>query len=295
MVAHGRGSCDVASARRHSQAARRVTYSIHLRNHRCHAPVYRLSERLFRSFHMPLSRRLLAVVTTASVLALAGCQTAPPPVIPAAFTPLGVSRALSVGGRDRRLALARGEDARRQDSPAQPGHGGCLYGRSRQRAAPANGRHRARRAAGRRRIVIRIPAALTFDAGSAGVKPQFDATLLEIARTVKTRNQTFVDVLAHTDTTGTPQVNQALSRKARRGGGDLSRRPRRRQGAHRLARSMAKARRSTCPTTPRPRRRAIAGSRSGWCPTAASAASAKKPRSRSAASASPIPPSTSGR
>jgi outer membrane protein OmpA-like peptidoglycan-associated protein len=43
------------------------------------------------------------------------------------------------------------------------------------------------------------------------VKPQFDATLLEIARTVKTRKQTYVDVLAHTDTTGTPQVNQALS------------------------------------------------------------------------------------
>jgi outer membrane protein OmpA-like peptidoglycan-associated protein len=37
--------------------------------------------------------------------------------------------------------------------------------------------------------------------------------LLEIARTVKTRNRTFVDVLAHTDTTGTPQGNLALSNK----------------------------------------------------------------------------------
>jgi outer membrane protein OmpA-like peptidoglycan-associated protein len=45
------------------------------------------------------------------------------------------------------------------------------------------------------------------------VKPQFDATLLEVARTVKTRNQTFVDVYAHTDTSGTPQGNQALSDK----------------------------------------------------------------------------------
>ena len=62
-------------------------------------------------------------------------------------------------------------------------------------------------------ILIRIPAALTFDAGSSAVKPQFDATLKEIARTVKTRNQSFVDVLAHTDTTGTPQVNLALSQK----------------------------------------------------------------------------------
>ena len=30
---------------------------------------------------------------------------------------------------------------------------------------------------------------------------------------MKTRSQTYVDVLAHTDTTGTPQVNQALSEK----------------------------------------------------------------------------------
>src|SRR5207342_2175140 len=62
-------------------------------------------------------------------------------------------------------------------------------------------------------IVIRIPAIFTFDAGSAAIKPTTDATLLEIARTVKTRNRTYVDVLAHTDTTGTPQVNKALSEK----------------------------------------------------------------------------------
>jgi outer membrane protein OmpA-like peptidoglycan-associated protein len=62
-------------------------------------------------------------------------------------------------------------------------------------------------------IIIRIPATFTFDAGSASVKPTTDATLLEIARTVKTRNRTFVDVLAHTDTTGTAEGNKALSDK----------------------------------------------------------------------------------
>jgi outer membrane protein OmpA-like peptidoglycan-associated protein len=62
-------------------------------------------------------------------------------------------------------------------------------------------------------IVIRIPATFTFDEGSAAVKATTDATLLEIARTVKTRNRTFVDVLAHTDTTGSPQANQALSER----------------------------------------------------------------------------------
>jgi outer membrane protein OmpA-like peptidoglycan-associated protein len=62
-------------------------------------------------------------------------------------------------------------------------------------------------------IVIRIPATFTFDEGSAAVKATTDATLLEIARTVKTRNRTFVDVLAHTDTTGSPEVNKALSQR----------------------------------------------------------------------------------
>jgi outer membrane protein OmpA-like peptidoglycan-associated protein len=62
-------------------------------------------------------------------------------------------------------------------------------------------------------VVVRIPATFTFDPGSATVKPQTDATLLEIARTVKTKNQTFVDVLAHTDTTGSAQANLALSEK----------------------------------------------------------------------------------
>ena len=40
---------------------------------------------------MHLARRLAAVLVGGSVLALAGCQSGPPPVIPAAFTPLGVS------------------------------------------------------------------------------------------------------------------------------------------------------------------------------------------------------------
>jgi outer membrane protein OmpA-like peptidoglycan-associated protein len=45
------------------------------------------------------------------------------------------------------------------------------------------------------------------------VKPEFDATLLEIAREVKTRSRTYVDVFAHTDLSGTSQGNQALSEK----------------------------------------------------------------------------------
>jgi outer membrane protein OmpA-like peptidoglycan-associated protein len=62
-------------------------------------------------------------------------------------------------------------------------------------------------------VLIRVPAAMTFDAGSAAIKPQIDATLTEVARTVKTYNRTYVDVLAHSDTSGTPSGNLSLSQK----------------------------------------------------------------------------------
>ena len=62
-------------------------------------------------------------------------------------------------------------------------------------------------------LVIRIPAALTFDSGSATVKPEFDATLVEIARELKSHGRTYVDVFAHSDLSGTPQGNQAISDK----------------------------------------------------------------------------------
>jgi outer membrane protein OmpA-like peptidoglycan-associated protein len=62
-------------------------------------------------------------------------------------------------------------------------------------------------------VLVPVPAIMTFDPGSAAIKPQIDATLTEVARTLKTFNQTYVDVLAHTDTSGTPQGNLALSQK----------------------------------------------------------------------------------
>ena len=67
-------------------------------------------------------------------------------------------------------------------------------------------------------IVIRIPAALTFDANSAAVKPQFDATLREIARTVKTRNQTYRRCLRAQRPVGLGQVQSGAVGQARGGG-----------------------------------------------------------------------------
>lgn len=163
--------------------------------------------------------RRTPVAIALSCFALAGCQVfappPPPPVVvpPAAFVALGLGAAyLSgdvIGGRKARAAKMKAARIRPLTATAAPSYMANLRNELRRQTAGigldvlgvGDG------------IVVRIPAEFTFDAGSAAVKAQTDATLLEIARTVKTRNQTYVDVLAHTDTTGTPAVNQALSDK----------------------------------------------------------------------------------
>ena len=60
-------------------------------------------------------------------------------------------------------------------------------------------------------VVLRMPAAITFPVGSYAIQPQFQSTLREIAQTLRADNQTFVDVLGHTDASGGEAANQALS------------------------------------------------------------------------------------
>jgi outer membrane protein OmpA-like peptidoglycan-associated protein len=159
-------------------------------------------------------RSLKAVVFSCGCLAVASCQSAPPPLVrPATFIPLGITAPYLLGdivaGHKARAAKLRAAKIRPIAAGAAPAYMAELERELRQQTAGI-GVDVIRVGSG---LLIRIPAALTFAAGSSAVKPQFDATLLEIARTVKTRNQTFVDVIAHTDTSGTAQVNQALSEK----------------------------------------------------------------------------------
>ena len=159
-------------------------------------------------------RSVRALVLGIAIAAVAACQTAPPPMaVPASFTPLGVSAPYLmgdvIGGVKVRSAKMRTAKIR----PLSPYEAGPYMADldSELRRQTAGIGLDILQVGGS--IVVRIPAIFTFDAGSAVVKPQTDATLLEIARTVKTRNRTFVDVLAHTDTSGTPQGNRALSEK----------------------------------------------------------------------------------
>ncbi|HEU4705446.1 MAG TPA: OmpA family protein [Sphingomicrobium sp.] len=62
-------------------------------------------------------------------------------------------------------------------------------------------------------LLLRLPASGTFDVGSADIKPQAMSTVAEIGLTLKKFNQSLVDVLGHTDSTGSAASNQALSQK----------------------------------------------------------------------------------
>jgi outer membrane protein OmpA-like peptidoglycan-associated protein len=165
---------------------------------------------------MPLRRSLQALTLSCSIALVAGCETAPPPppmVRPAAFIPLGLGAPyLSdevIGGRHARASKMKAAKIRPLSAGAAAAYMAELNRELRTQTAGIGldvlqvGNA----------IVIRIPASLTFDSGSASVKPEFDATLLEIAREVKAHSQTYVDVFGHTDLSGTPQVNQTLSNR----------------------------------------------------------------------------------
>ncbi len=160
----------------------------------------------------PLKLSTVAILAC-SIAALPGCETAPPPppVRPAAFTPLGLNAPYLYGdvisGHRARAAKMKAAKIRPLTAASAPGYMAELARELRVQTAGigldilqvGNG------------LVIRIPATLTFDEGSSSVKPQFDATLLEISREIRGRSQTYVDVFAHSDLSGSPQGNQAIS------------------------------------------------------------------------------------
>ena len=63
------------------------------------------------------------------------------------------------------------------------------------------------------RLFVRLPSSGTFNVGRSDISPQAISTLGEIGLTLKKYNRSLVDVLGHTDSTGTESVNKALSEK----------------------------------------------------------------------------------
>ena len=60
-------------------------------------------------------------------------------------------------------------------------------------------------------LIITLPEGITFDTDSAVIKPQFFSYLNSLARNLLNHSSTTVDVIGHTDNTGTPEYNLELS------------------------------------------------------------------------------------
>ncbi len=163
---------------------------------------------------MIMNRGLRALILCCGLAGISACETAPPPmVVPASFTPLGTGAPYLVGdvigGHRARSAKMRTAKIRPLSAYEVGPYMADLDSELRRQTAGIG--LDVLQIGGS--VVVRIPATFTFDPGSASVKATTDATLLEIARTVKTRSRTFVDVLAHTDTSGSAQGNQLLSER----------------------------------------------------------------------------------
>ena len=60
-------------------------------------------------------------------------------------------------------------------------------------------------------ILLNIPSGVTFDTNSYAIQPQFQKTLNDVATTLASYSQTYIDVYGHTDSTGNDGINIPLS------------------------------------------------------------------------------------
>ncbi len=60
-------------------------------------------------------------------------------------------------------------------------------------------------------LILDLPSDVTFPVNSYTVDPMFQSTLVKVADTLKEYEKTYVDVLGHTDSTGSDAYNQTLS------------------------------------------------------------------------------------
>ncbi len=62
-------------------------------------------------------------------------------------------------------------------------------------------------------LLLNMPSNVTFDVDSAIISPRFQPTLNEVARVLSQYEKTFVDVMGHTDSTGSESYNMTLSQR----------------------------------------------------------------------------------
>ena len=62
-------------------------------------------------------------------------------------------------------------------------------------------------------LVLRMPSDVTFATNQSNIEPRFDATLADVAAVLRQDDQSIVDVVGHTDSSGGDAINQPLSER----------------------------------------------------------------------------------
>lgn len=60
-------------------------------------------------------------------------------------------------------------------------------------------------------LILNMPGDVTFDTSRWDIKPQFQTTLNNVARTLNQYPSTYIDIYGHTDSTGSDALNMTLS------------------------------------------------------------------------------------
>ncbi|WP_339826611.1 OmpA family protein [uncultured Parasphingorhabdus sp.] len=62
-------------------------------------------------------------------------------------------------------------------------------------------------------LILNMPSNVTFGVDSSAISPAFQSTLGNVANTLSSYEKSYVDVLGHTDSTGSDAYNQSLSER----------------------------------------------------------------------------------
>ncbi|MEM1344426.1 MAG: OmpA family protein [Pseudomonadota bacterium] len=149
------------------------------------------------------------LIATACALALGACQTTSNTAVGAlGGAAAGAALGTLVGGNDRRNAIVGAGIGLIAGTAA-----GAYMDRQREALARDLAGSGADIRAEGERLTVTLPSNITFDTDSAQINPGFTRTLSQVAGTLRQYPQSYIDIIGHTDDTGSVAYNQDLSER----------------------------------------------------------------------------------